>query len=106
MAGASRRRGLTGGPAAQVWEALGNEGTLAYAPWPEFDEKLCEVTTVTMAVQVNGKVKAQIELPKAADEDLAREIALGQPKVSDFLKGKEIKKFIYVPGRIVNVVAK
>ena len=104
MAGASRRRGLTGGPAAQVWEALGNEGTLAYAPWPEFDEKLCEVTTVTMAVQVNGKVKAQIELPKAADEDLAREIALGQPKVSDFLKGKEIKKFIYVPGRIVNVV--
>ena len=53
---------------------------------------------------MNGKVRAQIELPKAADEELAREIALGEPKVKELLADKDIKKFIYVPGRIVNVV--
>ena len=57
-----------------------------------------------MAVQVNGKVRGEISLPKDADEAAARELALGDAKVAKFIDGKDIKKFIYVPGRIVNIV--
>ena len=56
--------------------------------------------------QVNGKVRAQIELPTGATELLAREAALANPKVAAVLEGKELKRFIYVPGRIVNIVVK
>ena len=54
--------------------------------------------------QVNGKARGEIQLPKDADEATAKEIALANEKVKKFTEGKEIKKFIYVPGRIVNVV--
>ena len=85
---------------------LGNKDTLAYEGWPTYDEAMCVETTVTMGVQVNGKVRAQIEIAKDADEEAARALALAEPKVQKFLEGKEVKKFVYVPGRIVNLVAK
>jgi len=88
----------------EVWEMLGQEGGLAYAPWPEFDEAKCEETSVTMGVQVNGKARGSISLPKDATEAMAKELALADEKVAKFVDGKEIKKFIYVPGRIVNIV--
>jgi len=88
----------------EVWQLLGNEGTLAYAPWPEFDEAKCVESSVSMGVQVNGKVRGQIQLPLDADEAMARELALADEKVAKFVGDKEIKKFIYVPGKIVNVV--
>jgi len=88
----------------EVWQLLGNEGTLAYAPWPEFDEAKCVESSVSMGVQVNGKVRGQIQLPLDADEAMARELALADEKVAKFVGDKEIKKFIYVPGRIVNIV--
>ena len=72
----------------------------------EYDEALCVETTVTMGVQVNDKVRAQSESAKDADEEAARARALAEPKVQKFLEGKEVKKFGYVPGRIVNLVAK
>ena len=90
--------------AEEIWSMLGNEATLAYETWPTYDEKMCEVKSVTMGVQVNGKVKGEIEIPKDADEAMARELALGNEKVAKFIEGKEIKKFVYVPGRIVNLV--
>ena len=90
--------------AEEAWSMLGHDGTLAYAPWPEYDEALCEEAAVTLGVQVNGKVRAQIRLPKDADEAAARELAFADEKVQKFVGGKEVKKFIYVPGRIVNVV--
>ena len=88
----------------EVWSLLGHDDTLAYESWPTYDEALCEETTVTMGVQVNGKVRGEIQLPKDADEAMAKELALANDKVQKFTDGKEIKKFIYVPGRIVNVV--
>ena len=90
--------------AEEVWQMLGGEETLAYEAWPSFDPALCVESSVTMGVQVNGKVRGQISLPKDADEATARELALAEPKVARFVDGKEVKKFIYVPGRIVNVV--
>eukprot|EP00965_Chrysotila_dentata_P252682 6210819-Pleurochrysis_carterae.AAC.2 len=90
----------------EAWRLLGNEESLAYEPWPEYDDKLCEEATVNMAVQVNGKARATIQLAKDAGEADAKELALANEKVLKFIEGKEIKKFIYVPGRIVNIVAK
>ena len=58
----------------------------------------------TTAWQVNGKVRGNIQLAKDADEEQARELAFGDEKVAKFVDGKEVKKFIYVPGRIVNIV--
>jgi leucyl-tRNA synthetase len=88
----------------EVWSMLGHADSIAHESWPTFDESLCEVNTVTMGVQVNGKVKGQITLAKDANEDTARALALADEKVSKFIGSKEIKKFVYVPGRIVNVV--
>lgn len=88
----------------EVWQLLGNEGSLAYVTWPEYDEAKCVESTVSMGVQVNGKVRGQISLPKDADEAMAKELALANEKVAKFTDGKEIRKFVYVPGRIVNIV--
>ena len=85
---------------------LGHEQSLAYEPWPEYDEAKCVETDVVMAVQVNGKVRAEIKIAKDAAEAEACELAAASENVQKFLDGKEVKKFIYVPGRIINFVAK
>lgn len=90
----------------ECWSILGHDESLAYHPWVEFDEALCVDNTVKMGVQVNGKVRGEIEIPKDADQDLAMEEARKQEKVSIQLEGKDIKKIIFVPGRILNIVAK
>lgn len=91
--------------AEELWQQLGHETLLAESPWPEADESLLTDDTVTIGVQVNGKVRAQITLSPDASEDDARETALSEDNVKKFVEGKEIRKFIYVPGKIVNVVA-
>jgi len=90
----------------EVWQILGSKDSLSYAPWPIYNEALCVESTVEMAVQVNGKVRATLQLPKDAEEAEAKELAFANDKVAKFIDGKDIKKFIYVPGRIINIVAK
>lgn len=85
---------------------LGHEGSLAYEPWVKYKEELCADTTFKMGVQVNGKVRGEIEIPKDADQETAMTEAMKQSRVEAQLEGKEIKKVIYVPGRILNIVAK
>jgi leucyl-tRNA synthetase len=89
----------------ELWQQLGESEMLVFTPWPQSDEKLMSEDTITMAVQINGKVKATITLPKDAAEDHARKIALADPHIEKALEGKTLRKFIYVPNRIVNVVA-
>lgn len=93
--------------AEEMWEQLGHSGSIAYEPWPTFDESKMVVTSVTVAVQVNGKVRGTVELgPEEAEAD-ARSAAAAVESVAKFLDGKEVKKFIYRPGKIINfVVAK
>jgi len=90
----------------ECWNLLGHEDTLAFEPWVVFDEELCIDTTVKMGVQVNGKVRGQIEIDKNADHEIAMAEAMKESRVEAQLEGKEIKKIIYVPGRILNIVAK
>lgn len=90
----------------ECWSILGHEESLAYHEWVEFDEALCIDNTITMGVQVNGKVRGEIEIPKDADQETAVAEAMKQARVSNQLEGKDIKKIIFVPERILNIVAK
>lgn len=91
--------------AEELWETLGHSTMLVDTPWPAADESLLATDSVTMAVQVNGKVRATITLPADAGEETVRALALAEPNVQRMMDGKSLRKFIYVPGKIVNVVA-
>ncbi|MEN3952271.1 leucine--tRNA ligase [Iodidimonas sp. SYSU 1G8] len=91
--------------AEEAWEALGHATALAETPWPHADESLVVDTTVKVAVQVNGKLRATIELARDASKEDAEQAAFADAKVLAAIDGKEIRKVIVVPGRIVNIVA-
>jgi leucyl-tRNA synthetase len=90
----------------ELWLRLGHAGSLAYAAWPTHDEALTVDDTMTMGVQVNGKTRGSVEIPKDADADAAKAAALAIPSVNKYVEGKDVKKFIFVPGRIINFVVK
>lgn len=90
--------------AEELWVLLGHDTMLVNTAWPAADKSLMETDTVSIGVQVNGKVRATITLPKNADKKLAEDTALSDPGVKKFVEGKQIRKVIVVPGRIVNVV--
>jgi leucyl-tRNA synthetase len=91
--------------AEELWKALGHKMMLTEESWPVADPALLVADTVTIGVQVNGKVRASITLPANADQKTAESIALSEPGVKKALEGLNVKKVIVVPGRIVNVVA-
>ncbi|HEY3592806.1 MAG TPA: class I tRNA ligase family protein, partial [Polyangiaceae bacterium] len=78
--------------------------TLAFEPWPTYKEALCRDEIVEIAVQVNGKVRGRIQLPPDAPEDDARRAALAEPNVATHVEGKALRKFVYVPGKIANLI--
>ncbi len=91
--------------AEELWQdVLGNETSVHKEAWPEFDPNAARASEVELAVQVNGKVKAKITVAADAAEDAIRETAL--EAIADATAGKDIKKVIVIPGRLVNVVAK
>ncbi|CAA7621857.1 leucine--tRNA ligase [Magnetospirillum sp. UT-4] len=90
--------------AEEMWAALGHAVPVVHTPWPVAEAALLVEDSVTVAVQVNGKLRATIELPKDADPKLAEETALAQPPVIAAMSGKPPRKVVVVPNRIVNVV--
>jgi leucyl-tRNA synthetase len=90
--------------AEELWQRLGHAESLAHHPWPSWDEALCKDDVVEIAVQVNGKVRGRITLAVDATEDDAKTAALADPNVAQHLAGKPIKKFLYVKGKIANVI--
>ncbi|MDE1902548.1 MAG: leucine--tRNA ligase [Alphaproteobacteria bacterium] len=90
--------------AEALWEALGHQRLLANEPWPKADAALAVAETVTLAVQVNGKLRGTIDMPRDVGEADARQAALALPNVITALAGKTPRKTIVVPNRIVNVV--
>jgi leucyl-tRNA synthetase len=91
--------------AEELWQRLGHGTLLAETAWPEADPKLVIDETVTVAVQVNGKLRATISLPRDCDKAEAERVALAEPAVVKALEGRPVKKVVVVPNRIVNVVA-
>jgi len=92
--------------AEELWERLGQPYSVHDQRWPEWDAELAADEMVTLVVQVNGKVRARIEVPAEMDEQAAREAALSQGNVQSHLQGLTIQQVIYVPGRLLNIVAR
>ena len=89
-----------------LWFQLGHTTPVVDAAWPEADEQALVRDEVELVVQVNGKLRGHVTLPADADEGQAREAALAEPNVQRFVADKEIKKVVFVAGKLINVVAK
>ena len=92
--------------AEELWSQFNESDTIAYQPWPTYDPSKIVEDEVEMIVQVNGKVRAKLKLAKDTDKDSAEKAALADDNVQKFVVGKDIKKVIVVPNKIVNIVAK
>ena len=90
----------------EMWESLGNSTFLSLEKWPEYDEAKTVENTVEIAVQINGKLRTTIMVPKDITKDDAIAVAKADPKVAEGLKDKIVIKEIFVPCRIVNIVVK
>lgn len=91
--------------AEELWSQLGHSDLIATRAWPKADAALLEDETVTVAVQVNGKLRATLTLAKNLPNEQAEAAAMGNPSVASAIEGKSVKKVVVVPNRIVNIVA-
>ena len=90
--------------AEELWHSLGHETLLTDTAWPEADDDQLQEENVTIAVQVNGKLRGTVELPKDSDDKTVETAALALSNVVSAIKGKSVRKVIVVPNRIINVV--
>jgi leucyl-tRNA synthetase len=96
---------LTPHLAEELWSRTGHDFSVHQQSWPAWDEDLAREDTVTLIVQVNGKVRDRISVPTGITEDEAKKLALASESVVRQLAGSEPRKVIYVPGKLVNIVA-
>jgi leucyl-tRNA synthetase len=89
---------------AELWQQLGNETMIEAAGWPQWNDALLVAETVTVIVQVNGKLRAKLDVAKDASQDDVLSIALNEDNVAKFVGDKKPAKVIYVPGRLINIV--
>jgi len=87
-----------------LWQELGHKTPLIDQAWPAVDESALEVDLIEMVVQVNGKLRARVSVPVDADKNVIEKLAIADKNVQRFVDGKDIRKVIIVPGRLVNVV--
>ncbi len=87
-----------------LWEALGGSGPLYCAPWPMADESARQRTQITLVVQINGKLRARMELEPGLDEEEVLEQAVAIENVSRYMEGKQVRKVIHIPDRLLNIV--
>jgi leucyl-tRNA synthetase len=88
----------------ELWTMFGEKKSIHQSPWPAWDKKKIIDQTITIGVQVNGKVRAELEIDSTMSEDQVTDLALHHANVQTWLAGKEIKRIIYVAGRLVNIV--
>jgi leucyl-tRNA synthetase len=88
----------------ELWQRLGHGESLAYAPWPAWDPARVLEETVTVAVQINGKLRATLELPRDVAEAEARQAALADERVRRYVDGGELRKVIFVKNKLLNLV--
>lgn len=91
---------------AELWQMLGNESDLTYQEWPKYDEALIQEDVVTIVVQINGKLRARLDVELNADEQLVKDLALKNENVKNHLQNKEIVKEIFVKNKLYNIVVK
>jgi len=89
----------------ELWEKLGHTNTLAYEPWPKYDESKLVDDEVEIVVQLNGKVRSKLLISRKATREELEEFALNDEKIKEMIDGKTVRKIIAVPGKLVNIVA-
>lgn len=87
-----------------LWRALGHDEAIVDVSWPEVDESALKQDKIELMVQVNGKLRAKINVAADADKDQVEQAAMAEDNVKKFVDGKEIRKVIVVPGRLINIV--
>jgi leucyl-tRNA synthetase len=90
--------------AEELWEIMGNKESVVKAPWPEYDQEAIAEEEIVIVVQVNGKLRDRLLIPVSSDEEEIKTMALTSSKVRRFIDGKEVKKTIFVPQKLVNIV--
>jgi leucyl-tRNA synthetase len=96
--------------AEELWQgrhgngAFKAEESIHVHPWPTYDAELAKADTVTLVVQVNGKVRDRIDAPAGISEEQARELALGSPSAQKWFEGKQVRKVIFAGGKLINIV--
>ncbi len=90
--------------AEELWQQLGHSTSIHADTWPKYDEKYLVEDKVTIVVQINGKLRGQLQIESGADEARAIEAARSDDKIASYLSGKDIKKTIYVPDKLINFV--
>jgi leucyl-tRNA synthetase len=92
--------------AEELWQALGHGKSLAYEPWPEYDEAAIREETVEVPVQIQGKLRSKIRVATGASREDLETAARADVRVAELLDGKAVVKVVVVPGRLVNFVVK
>ncbi|MCK5671965.1 MAG: leucine--tRNA ligase, partial [Spirochaetales bacterium] len=90
----------------ELWQKLGHKDSLAYADWPEWDEELIKESVMEIVIQVNGKLRAKLELPAGTSKDETEKTAFENEKIKSYTEGKTIVKVIVVPDKLVNIVVR
>ena len=91
--------------AEELWQLLGHEDTLAYESWPAYDDAFAEDSTIEIPIQILGKVRSKIHVPRGTAKDELEKAALADAKIAELISGKQVRKVIVVPDRMVNIVA-
>jgi leucyl-tRNA synthetase len=90
--------------ASELWQELGHQEVLDRTPWPRYSEDALEEEKLLVVVQVNGKVRGKITVPADVTQEYIETCALADPRVMTFLDGKSVRRIVYVPRRLVNIV--
>jgi leucyl-tRNA synthetase len=90
----------------ELWQLLGHQKTISLEPWPVADIDVARADTVNIVVQVNGKLRSQVEVAQNIDKEIIESMVLDDPKVKRYTEGKAVHKIIYVPGRLINIVVR
>ncbi|MDP9161455.1 MAG: leucine--tRNA ligase [Acidobacteriota bacterium] len=92
--------------AHELWETLGEKGSLLRAPWPKFDPALAAEDEVEIPVQINGKLRGRVTVAAGSSEEVIREAVFADEKIKSLINGKQLVKVIIVPGKLVNIVVR
>jgi len=88
----------------ELWEMLGHTASVFREPWPSADRVLALEEEVEVVVQVNGKVRARLQVPRGQAEEQLRALALGEPRIRPWIEGRTVRKAVVIPDKLVNIV--
>ncbi len=92
--------------AEEMWEEIGAPYSVHLQPWPEWDDQAARSRTITLVVQINGKVRDRLEVDADIEPSVMEEEAMASPRIRELTEGKEIVKVITVPGKLINIVVR